>query len=567
MTSAETLPGCWTHYPRQILTQLLEGIIEFSDNGVILTNARQEILFVNQAFTLITGYPEEEVRGKTPQLLKSGQHDSAHYHKMWNAIHQTGYWQGVMTNKKRDGSFYTEWLSIMNVRNTEGETDCYLGIMQNLSIHEDKQEIIEYLKKRDAMTALMNREAIIEQLSAMTPERRSRVFLAVIDIDHFYFINEKYSSSAGDQVIKAVARELTVLSDRSDQLARIGADKYLWVGQEDSRSRVEEKFRAIRNLISRKYALDTQVVDVSVSIGIEYCPQGFEDAHAMLRNAEQALIQGRKTGYGRVQVFNHRENFTDLDEIDLTRELGEALEHDQLELYYQPKCQLDNGKLAGVEALIRWNHPQRGLLTPNLFIPLAERFGLINRLGYWVIEQACHQLQQWRNTAFSDISIAINMSVQQLMDPHVIHFLKSCLERYRINRGLEIELTESVILSQERSGLNLLEQISAMGILLNIDDFGTGYSNFSYLRKMPVRFLKIDRSFVTDIEHNKDDQMIVRSILAIGHGLGMQVIAEGVENTGQRDWLRHQQCDLYQGYLLSRPQPLGELESWLSKQF
>ncbi|MBE0506460.1 MAG: EAL domain-containing protein [Marinospirillum sp.] len=551
---------------RNHLLQLVESIFNNTDNGIILTDTDQKILTINQAFTLITGYSEDELKGKSPRVLKSGQHDINHYKIMWDEIINHGFWQGVMTNRKKDGSLYTEWLTVRALKDDNNITSHYLGIMQNLSLHEEKMEIIKHLKVLDSATSLLNRNAAVQFLSDLEAEDKKSLFLGVIDIDHFYFINEKFGTGIGDQIIKKVAIAISEHTVNGEKLARIGADKFLLIGQMQNHKDLMRRLGQIRTLISRSYSVNGTCVDISVSLGVELGKNQPGDVSVLIRNAEQALIQGRKIGYGRVHAFEWDKNNVILDEIHLARELGLAFDNQQLELYYQPKASMSTGRISSAEALIRWNHPVYGVMAPDRFIPLAERFGLIHRLGQWVLEEACRQLNRWKKTPFSGFRIAVNMSVQQLMDPRFLDSLKLILQQQDILDGLEIELTESVILSQEKTGMRILEEIAEMGIQLSIDDFGTGYSNLSYLRKMPVKFLKIDRSFIAEIVENASDQMIVRSIISIGHSLGMQVIAEGVETMHQCSWLKNNLCDFIQGYLLTRPLPISRLESWIGDQ-
>ena len=551
---------------RSYLLQLIESIFNNTDNGIILTDENQNILTINQAFTLITGYTEDELKGKKPSILKSGQHDIGHYKTMWKEIIHHGFWQGVMTNRKKDGHLYTEWLMVRALKNESNNTTHYVGIMQNLSLHEEKMEIIENLKWIDTATSLLNRNAALKFLSNLSETDKKQLFLAVIDIDHFYFINEKFGTSIGDQIIKKVAAAIDEHALKDEKLARIGADKFLLIGQMQNHKDLIQRLRLLRNQVSQPYLVNSIYVDTSVSLGVELGINQPDDVSVLIRNAEQALIQGRKIGYGRVHAFDWDKNSVILDEIHLARELELAFDNRQLELYYQPKAIMSTGQITSAEALIRWNHPVYGVMAPDRFIPLAERFGLIHRLGQWVLEEACQQLNRWKKTPLSGFRIAVNMSVQQLMDPGFLDAIKRILQQQHIHEGLEIELTESVILSQEKTGMRILEKIADMGILLSIDDFGTGYSNLSYLRKMPVKFLKIDRSFITEIVENASDQMIVRSIISIGHSLGMQVIAEGVETLHQCSWLKSNLCDFIQGYLLTPPLPISRFESWIGNQ-
>lgn len=548
------------------LLQLIESIFYNTDNGIILTSVDQKILTINQSFSLITGYSEDELTEKSPRILKSGQHDKEHYKRMWNEILTKGFWQGVMINRKKDGSLYTEWLTIQALKDKNNLTTHYLGIMQNLSLHEEKMEIIEHLKVLDSATSLLNRSAAVQFLSELDEKEKKKLFLAVIDIDHFYFINEKFGTGIGDQIIKKVAATINELTLSGEKLARIGADKFLLVGQMRNRRDLMRRLTQLRAQISHPYAINSVYVDINVSLGVELGKNQPTDVSVLIRNAEQALIQGRKIGYGRVHAFDWDKNNVILDEISLARELGLAFDNQQLELYYQPKASLSTGKIASSEALIRWNHPNLGVMSPDRFIPLAERFGLIHRLGQWVLEEACRQLNKWKKTPLSGFRVAVNMSVQQLMNPRFLDSMKQILHQQGIQEGLEIELTESVLLNQEKTGMTILEEIAEMGILLSIDDFGTGYSNLSYLRRMPVKFLKIDRSFISEIVENTSDQMIVRSIISIGHSLGMQVIAEGVETLHQCSWLKKNHCDFIQGYLLTHPLPASRFETWISDQ-
>jgi len=548
------------------LLQFLEATFNNTDNGIILTDVDLQIIAINQAFTLITGYSFNEIKSQTPRILKSGKHGLSHYKRMWQEIINQGFWQGVMVNKNKAGDLYTEWLTIKSIKDEEGNIVRYIGIMYNLSLFEEKQKTINFLKSCDSVTSLLNRNAIVDYLSELDKATKKQTFLSVIDIDHFYFINEKYGTATGDLVLKELATTLNKFILPNEKLARISADKFLLVGLLENKHKLALRLSALKNKISKKYFINNHSMDINISLGVELGKNELTDVSTLLRNAEQALTQGRKISYGLVHFFESNQNSLTLDEINLARELSHAFDAQQMELYYQPKASLITGQITSTEALIRWNHPHYGIIAPDKFIPLAERYGLIHRLGHWVLEEACRQLDSWKKTTFSNFKIAVNMSLQQLMDARFLDSLKQVLKKYNIVKGLEIELTESVLLSQEKNGLRILEEIAAMGIQLNIDDFGTGYSNLSYLRKMPVKFLKIDRSFITEIIENASDQMIVRSIIAIGHNLGMQVIAEGVETRQHCSWLKSNQCDFIQGYLLTRPLPIKRFEEWIDNQ-
>lgn len=548
------------------LLQFLEATFNNTDNGIILTDENLKIIAINQAFTLITGYSYNDIKDQTPRILKSGKHDLSHYKKMWQEITRFGFWQGVMVNKNKAGEQYTEWLTIKAIKDKEGNIFRYIGIMYNLSLFEEKQKTINFLKSCDSATSLLNRSAIVDYLAGLDKETKQQLFLSVIDIDHFYFINERYGTATGDLALKEIAKNLNRLTLPNEKLARISADKFLLVGQFEDQHKLALRLASLKNKVSKNYFINSHSIDINLSLGIELGKNELTDVSTLLRNAEQALTQGRKISYGLVHFFESSQNNLTLEEINLARELSHAFDNQQMELYYQPKASLVTGQIFSSEALIRWNHPQHGVIAPDKFIPLAERYGLIHRLGHWVLEEACEQLNRWKKTTFSNFKIAVNMSLQQLMDVRFLDSLKQVLKKYNIVKGLEIELTESVLLSQEKNGLRILEEIAGMGIQLNIDDFGTGYSNLSYLRKMPVKFLKIDRSFITEIIDNTSDQMIVRSIIAIGHNLGMQVIAEGVETQQHCAWLKSNQCDFIQGYLLTRPLPIERFEEWIGNQ-
>ena len=541
------------------------------DNGseaMMIADADNRIIAVNPAFTVITGFPAEEVRGKNPSVLSSGRHTPEFYQQMWRELQARDTWSGEIWNRRRDGEVYPQWLSICVVRNEEGAISNYIAAFTDITERKRAEEHIRQLAETDALTGLPNRTLLNDRIcqAIVTAERsREQVGLLFVDLDRFKHINDSLGHSIGDSVLQQVANRFRAAVRGSDTVSRLGGDEFVILlpdlHQPGQAVPVAQK---LLDACQQPIQVDTFELNVTPSIGIALYPDDGHDPETLLKHADAAMYHAKAKGRNNFQFFTAQLNALISERLTLENDLRRALQRQELELHYQPKVDLGSGRIIGAEALVRWRHPQRGLVSPLDFIPLAEETGLIVPLGEWVLDHACQQLRQWLDAGHQDLHLAINVSMVQLQQGALAHTLVDVLARYRLPpHQVALEMTESVFLAGEtmKNSLQALEQTN---VALALDDFGTGYSSLSYLRQWKFDTLKIDRSFVADLPDSADGTAIVRSILSIANDLGMVTVAEGVETEAQRDFLRAAGCHLGQGYLFARPLPAAEFIALLA---
>jgi diguanylate cyclase (GGDEF)-like protein/PAS domain S-box-containing protein len=533
--------------------------------GMTITGPDGRIQSVNEAFCLITGYSEDEAIGHKPgEVLHSGQHDAAFFQDMWQQLHQSGSWQGEIINRRKNGEVYPEWLSITAVRNERNEIANYVGLFSDITDRKQAEAYIHHLAYYDPLTGLANRLLFHDRLdNAMQQAHRASRPMAVLllDLDRFKEINDSLGHDAGDQLLKLVTARLQECQCEGDTLARLGGDEFGLILPE-IRSHADVATLAGRLLSSfdSAFNLGGHELFVSTSIGIAVYPSDGGNPESLLRHADAALYIAKDSGRSSFRFHVESDGPSSLERLELENSLRYAIGRDELRLYYQVQIDSQNGCVAGAEALVRWQHPGRGLLLPEHFIPLAESCGLIDALGKWCLETACRQIVAWQESGIDVPRIAVNVSARQLRDPQFpIHVLE-LVERYGIAPGsLELELTESMLSEDAERTLAIFSQMRAHGIRIAIDDFGTGYSSLSYLSRYPVDIVKIDRSFVQGLEQDPDARSIAQAIVLLAHGLHMKTVAEGVETSGQEEVLRQLGCDQLQGFLFSRPEPADKI--------
>ena len=679
----------------QLLLQA--AALQAAANSIVITDKTGTILWTNQAFSKLTGYASEEALGQNPRLLKSGQQDSAFYENLWVTIAAGKTWQGEVINRRKDGSLYTEEMTITPVRIGSGEITHYVAIKQDItarkiaedrlrraeekyrSIFEDAvvgifqttpegrlvsinralarmhgydspeqlmaevsdagqlfvdpkamQELARLLKKDrvlhsfqyevyskdgskkwilanaravcdadgnvvlhegtvediterkaaeaqvqflayyDALTGLPNRTLLRDRiLVALAGARRHRekVALLFLDLDHFKTINDSLGHSIGDLLLKEVAERLKKLTREPDTVARLGGDEFLvlMTAINETADAVVLAERIV-NAMAAEFVIQGHLLNVSCSVGISIFPDDGEEAEYLFKNADLAMYDAKEHGRNNFQLFTQEMNVQAVERMTLESSLRSALEKNEFFLVYQPQANLATGEIIGCEALIRWRHPELGVVPPNKFIPIAESSGLIIPIGEWVLRTACAQARQWQDQGLLAVPVAVNVSAVQFRQKGFLQLIETVLREANLApQYLELELTESLILSNADVVLFMLQQLREMGVRLSIDDFGTGYSSLSYLKQFPVYKLKIDGSFVQDVGVDQDDAAIVGSILSMAKSLGLKVVAECVENEEQVSFLRAHHCDEIQGYYFSRPLPADELADKLRK--
>ncbi|MDX1335585.1 MAG: EAL domain-containing protein, partial [Gammaproteobacteria bacterium] len=536
-----------------------------SPEAILITDENNCIIAINPALTELTGYTLEELQGVNPSIMASGLSSAETFLEMSDALEQTGYWQGELIDRKKDGTVYPKWATVTAIQNQDKQVTNYIVSFSDITERKSDEERIQYLAHHDTLTGLFNRYSLENRLDqAITQARRERGKLALlfIDLDRFKTINDSLGHQVGDQLLIQVAERLESSIRESDILARLGGDEFLVVitNIEDSMAATTVADKVLDKL-GKVYAIDGNELRSSPSIGISVFPEDGDDVETLMKAADAAMYHAKEQGRNNYQFFTAEMNAVAQELIALEADMRAALALGQFELHYQPKYGAKDGQLTGVEALIRWNHPERGLVPPMKFIPVAEEVDLISELGEWVLNEACRQLAKWHNQGHTHLVMSVNLSPRQLRNPSLVDRIRGIMEAYGLGKGmLEMEVTETAAMSHTGYAIEQLEAIRDAGVDLAIDDFGTGYSSLSYLRSLPIQTLKVDRSFVSGIEEDPNDAAICAATIALAHNLGLKVVAEGVETEAHRDFLIKHECDSLQGYLLSRPLPADEVE-------
>jgi diguanylate cyclase (GGDEF)-like protein/PAS domain S-box-containing protein len=548
--------------------KLAAKVFESTTEGVTITDTDGRILAVNKAFTLVTGYSEAEVLGRNPNLLQSGRHDPAFYAAMWASVRQTGHWQGEVWNRRKDGEVYPEWLTINSVQNEAGAISNYVGVFADISAIKKSQEQLDYLAHHDPLTDLPNRLLLTARLThALQRAHRETRQVAVIflDLDRFKNFNDTFGHPAGDRLLQAVARRLHECVREEDTVARLGGDEFLLIAEDLAWSRdAAPVAQKVLDALNRPFTLpgdeDLGEIYVTASLGVSLYPQDGEEVATLVKNADAAMYRAKDQGRNNFQFYTTELTAIAFERFTLETCLRHALEREELAVYFQPMLELAGSRIVGVEALARWRHPDLGLVAPDRFIPLAEDTGLIVPIGEWVLRAACAQTKTWQAAGHPTLRLAVNVSGRQFLQKDLTLVIVRVLQDTGFDPHLlELEITESFISENAEQTIASLWRLKELGISLAIDDFGTGYSSLSQLKRFPIDKLKIDRSFVRDIASDADDTAITRAIIAMGHSLQLQVIAEGVESRQQHDFLLAEGCDQAQGYLYSPPVPAEEL--------
>jgi len=548
-----------------------------SHMGMLITNADQVILRVNRAFTEITGYTATEAVGQNPSLLSSGRHEAAFYTAMWACIAVDGTWQGEIWNRRKNGEVFPEWLTISAVKDEAGLTANYVATFSDITSNKTAEAQIKNLAFYDPLTRLPNRRLLMDRLeqALVSGARHQRKgALLFVDLDDFKTINETLGHYQGDLLLEQVAQRLVTCVREGDTVARLGGDEFVVMLEDLSEdalvaaTQAETVGEKIRVTLSKMYQLGPYEQHSTPSIGVTLFGGGqSESIDEPLKRADLAMYQAKPAGRNTLRFFDPQMQAVVMARAALDAGLREALEKEQFCLYYQAQVSGVN-QLTGVEALVRWQHPQRGMVSPAEFIPLAEETGLILPLGQWVLETACAQLALWATQpAMAHLTIAVNVSVCQFQQAAFVDQVLAALERTGANPlRLKLELTEGLLVSQVEEVIAKMNTLKATGVGFSLDDFGTGYSSLSYLKRLPLDQLKIDQGFVRDILLDANDAAIAKMVIVLADSLGLAVIAEGVETEAQLDFLAGQGCHAYQGYLFSRPLPLAEFEKF-AQQF
>ncbi|CAD5106452.1 phosphodiesterase DibA [Zestomonas carbonaria] len=543
------------HHHNERLRQAT-AVFEATQEGVLVTDPQMRIIHVNPAFTRITGYSEDEVLGKTPRLLKSGRHDTSFYREVWRTIEQNHVWTGEIWNRRKDGEIYPQWQCIRAIHDEAGHTSHYVAVFSDISAIKRSQRELDYLAHHDPLSGLPNRLLFLDRVEHALEHGRLRQHggaVMLLDLDHFKYVNESFSHNVGDQMLKEAGQRLRQHLRGGTTLARLGGDEFALLC-EDCQSPAQAAALAERLLevLHQPFHVNGKPLVIGASIGISLYPRDANSVDQLMRNADSALFKAKSEGRKTFAFYRQELTEQSRQRLELDMALRRALELGELRVHFQPIIDLGSGQRVGAEALVRWQHPHRGLVPPGEFIPLAEEMGLISLLDTWVLEQSCRQLCAWPHLGFIAVNISSRLFCRGELDTQVAQIL----ERTGADpQRLELEITESAVMDDPDAALDLMRRLRQLGVRLSIDDFGTGYSSLTRLKVMPVHKLKIDQSFVSGLAHDSADLAIARSVITLGHSLGLKVLAEGIEQPEQAELLRQLGCDLGQGYLFGRPQP------------
>ena len=541
------------------------AVFDCTREGVLVTDAQGQIVHVNRAFMAITGYRREDVMGEQPSLFKSGRHSSSFYQQMFQALEQTGEWSGEIWNRRKSGEIYPQWQTIRVIHDDLGHVSHYVAVFSDISAIKDSEHELAHLAHHDPLTDLPNRLLFTdraEQALASAQAHKRGCALLLLDLDHFKIINDSLGHNVGDQLLKLVGERLKSQFGPGVTLARLGGDEFA-VLAENCPQVVQAAAFAQRMLDAMKlpFIFDGHHLFISASIGISLFPSDALSAEQLLRNADSALFKAKSVGREGYALYTEELTAHAQNRVEIASELRRALDQQELRVYYQPVHDLQTSRLVGVEALVRWQHPERGLVPPVEFIPIAERTGLIADIDAWVMHQACAQMCQWLADGAPLSFMAINVSSRMFARRELYDQVAQVLHDTGLDPAyLELEVTESAVMEDPEVALEQLHRLRELGLRLAIDDFGTGYSSLLRLKRLPVQKLKIDQGFVAGLPWDEDDAAIVRVVIALAKSMGMQVQAEGIEQVEQARFLLDHECGMGQGYWFGRPMPASEID-------
>jgi len=548
----------------------LSSALEQTADAVLVTDANGRIEHANPAFETMTGYSFEALRGKTPAVLKSGRQPEEFYRRMWSTLKSGRVFSGIFINRRSDGSVFYEEQTITPLKDGSGQVTHFVSTGRDITQRMETEKRLRYLAQHDVLTDLPNRNLFLDRLDQSLNRARwheRSIAVLFMDIDRFKDINDTLGHEAGDRLLIELSRRLRRSLRGRDTVARFGGDEFVIMlddlAHDDDVDKLTEKILAS---IEAPFVLEQTTLHVTASVGISLYPRDGEDPGTLLKNADVAMYRAKDLGHNSYEFYSAEMTARAFERLTMENQLRRALEQREFVLYYQPQVDTTTDTVVGVEALLRWSHPERGLVSPAAFIPLLEDTGLIRPVGEWVLDTACQQLALWRDVCAVRLRLSVNISGRQFGDPDLADYIERLLGKYQLpGDALELELTESTLLHHGTQTERLLGALFDLGIRLAIDDFGTGYSSLSYLRRFSIDTLKVDRSFVLDIPGDEDDVAIARAVISLGNSLHLDLIAEGVETEQQRDFLQSLGCHVMQGYLFSRPLPVEALTDLLAE--
>jgi diguanylate cyclase (GGDEF)-like protein/PAS domain S-box-containing protein len=549
--------------------KLAAEVFRNSTEGFLISDADANIILVNEAFTRITGYTLDEALGQNPHFIASDKQSQNFYEVMWQDIRAQGFWRGEIWNRKKTGEIYPEWLSISRVQDTDGNTTHYIGIFSDITEKKNAEERIHWLAHFDELTGLPNRTLLTDRIvHAISQSQRSGEPMALmfLDLDHFKNINDSLGHHIGDRLLIQLGERLKTAVRNEDTVARLGGDEFIILISGTSVSGAAHVAQKILDTVSRPFSVDLYELTVTPSVGIAMYPNDGEDKDALFKSADAAMYQVKQSGRNGYRFFTQEMQTRTVRMLHLENALRHAIKNGELSVYYQPQISIATGEVSGAEALLRWQHPEFGWVSPAEFIPIAEETGQILAIGEWVMRQTLQRLKAWTEAGLPALTVAVNISAIQFRQHLLPQLIMQILNEAGLPPGqLELELTESVAMSEPQAAIAMMDKLHSFGIRMAIDDFGTGYSSLSLLKRFQVHKLKIDQSFVRDITVDAEDKAIVSAIISMAKSLGLKTIAEGVETVEQFAFLKDQGCDEVQGYYFSKPLNEQDFEEFLRK--
>jgi len=541
--------------------------VEQSPNSIVITDIDGNIEYVNTMFTKVTGYSKEEALGKNPRILKSDETPQTTYEEMWAHLNRGDIWHGELINRRKDKSTYIEMAIISPVKQADGTVTNYLAIKEDITDKKKAEVYIENLAHFDQLTGLPNRVMLndrVKYLLNMAQRNNESLAVMFLDLDHFKNINDTLGHTIGDQVLIEMAKRIKAITRGEDTVSRLGGDEFIMLfPNTDSNAAMYIATKLITE-ISKISIIEHNELTITPSIGIAIYPNDGEDFETLLKNADTAMYRVKNESRNNFHFFTQEMQLNLARNLQLENALRNALKRNELEVYYQPQISISDGHIIGAEALLRWHHPELGMISPAEFIPIAESSGQIIEIGEWVLRTAIKQMKEWVDSGFTPMIIAVNLSAIQFRQKNLLTLVIDILEQVQLPpEYLELELTEAVTMHDPKSVIDVMNKFHEQGIRMSIDDFGTGYSSLSYLKQFKVYKLKIDQSFIRDISDDPDDRAIVSAIIDMANNLGLQTIAEGVETAEQLAFLRLHGCNEVQGYYFSKPLPSAEFEQFV----
>lgn len=549
--------------------RLWAKVFEGSNEAIMILDDQFRIVLVNKTYEKMMGFSAEDVLGVDAAQIGASQHPRGFFRNLIAILNERGAWLGELSNRRKNGETFPSWFSISRVLGSDGQIENYIAIFTDISERKKSRERLDFLAHHDSLTELPNRTLLNDRLEMAintAKRRQEKVGLLFIDLDRFKNINDSLGHAAGDQILRQTALRLKKVIRNDDTVARLGGDEFvvLLPRVHDERDLAEVAIK-VREELLKPYLVEEMPLHLSPSIGIAIYPEDGSSPSELIKNADAAMYLAKEKGRNNYQFYTPLLNSRTLDRLKLEYDLRQALELGQLELHYQPQMDATNQQLYGAEALIRWRHPERGLVQPNDFIPLAEEIGLIIPIGNWVIAEAARQVTRWQAEGAISLVVSVNISALQFHQPGFMAEVQTIMDDAgAAPQSLELELTESMLMSDMDASIEVLQKFRDLGYRIAIDDFGTGFSCLNYLRRLPVNILKIDQSFVRDMQSDEASLAIVSYIIRLAQSLGMDTIAEGVETSHEMTLLVNEGCRLMQGYHFSKPLPPGQFDAWLA---